>query len=95
MFSGNGRRQFDATSHFSGTESGMFKNLATVVGLMAGLSACIPYGYNGYDSTGYGYNQPAYSSQPAYSGSSYNAPVYAPYSRTPFSYGAGYNGYRF
>jgi hypothetical protein len=89
MFSGNGRRQFDATSYFSGTESGMFKNLAIVVGLMAGLSACIPYGYNGYDSTGYGYNQPAYN------GYSYNTPVYAPYSRTPFSYGAGYNGYHY
>ena len=89
MFSGNGRRQFDATSHFSGTESGMFKNLAIVSGLVAGLSACTPYGYNGYDSTGYGYNQPAYN------GYSYNTPVYAPYSRTPFSYGAAYNGYRY
>jgi hypothetical protein len=39
----------------------MLKNLAIVVGLVAGLSACIPYGYNGYDSTGYGYNQPAYN----------------------------------
>jgi hypothetical protein len=67
----------------------MFKNLATVVGLMAGLSACIPYGYNGYDSTGYGYNQPAYN------GYSSNTPAYTPYSRTPFSYGAGYNGYRY
>ena len=62
----------------------MLKNLAIVIGLMAGVSACIPYGYNGYDSTRYGYNQPAYG------GSSY-----APYSRTPFSYGAGYNGYRY
>jgi hypothetical protein len=67
----------------------MLKNLAIVTGLLAGLSACIPYGYNGYDSTRYGYNQPAYS------GSSYNASGYAPYSRTPFSYGAGYNGYRY
>jgi hypothetical protein len=63
----------------------MLKNLAIVIGLTAGLSACIPYGYNGYDSTGYGSNQRAYN------GSSYNAP----YSRTPFSYGAGYNGYRY
>jgi hypothetical protein len=62
----------------------MLKNLAIVVGLVAGLSACIPSGYNGYDSTGYGYNQP-----------SYNGYSYAPYSRTPFSYGAGYNGYRY
>jgi hypothetical protein len=49
-----------------------------------GLSACIPYGYNGY-----GYNRPAYN------GFSYNTPVYAPYSRTPFYYGAGYDGYRY
>ena len=67
----------------------MLKNLAIVIGLMACLSACIPYGYNGYDSTGYGQNQPAYS------GSSYNTPIYAPYNRTPFSYGGGYNGYRY
>ena len=67
------------TSHFSGTESTMLKNLAIVVGLVAGLSACIPYGYNGYGSTGNGYNQPAYS------GYSYNTPVYAPY-----SHGVGY-----
>jgi hypothetical protein len=31
----------------------------------------------------------------AYNGYSYNTPVYAPYSRTPFFYGAGYNGYRY
>jgi hypothetical protein len=72
----------------------MLKNLTIVIGLIAGLSACIPYGYNGYDS-GYGSNQPAYNqpayNQPAYNGSSYNTP----YSRTPFSYGAGYNGYRY
>lgn len=35
----------------------MFKNLAIVVGLVADVSAFIPYGYNGYDSTGYGYNE--------------------------------------
>jgi hypothetical protein len=82
---GQWRRQFDATSYFSGTESAMLKNLAIVVGLVAGLSACIPYGYNGYDSTGYGY------SQPAYNGYSYNTPVYAPY-----SHGVGYyNGYHY
>jgi hypothetical protein len=70
--------------HFSGTESVMLKNLAIVVGLVAGLSACMPYGYNGYDSTGYGY-------QPAYNGYSYDTPVYAPY-----SHGAGYyNGYHY
>jgi hypothetical protein len=89
MLLGQWRWKFDATSRFSGTESAMLKNLAIVVGLVAGLSACIPYGYNGYDSTGYGYNQPAYN------GNSYNTPAYAPYSRTPFSYGAGYNGYRY
>jgi hypothetical protein len=61
----------------------MLKNLAIVVGLVAGLSACIPYGYNGYDSTGYGYNEPASNG------------FYAPDRRTPFSYGAGYNGYRY
>src|SRR3984893_2581924 len=83
------RPQFDATSHFSGTESAMLKNLAIVVGLVAGLSACIPYGYNGYDSTGYGYNRPAYN------GYSYNTPVYAPYSRTPYYGGPSYSGYRY
>ena len=64
----------------------MPKNLAIVLGLVAGLSACIgPYGYNGYDSTGYGYNQPAYN------GYGYNTPVYAPY-----SHGVGYsNGYHY
>jgi hypothetical protein len=59
MPSGTMARQFDATRHFSGAEPEMLKNLAIVVGLVAGLSACIPSGYNGYDSTGYGYNQPA------------------------------------
>jgi hypothetical protein len=62
----------------------MLKNLAISVGLVAGLSACIPYGYNGY-----GYNRPAYN------GFTYNTPVYAPYSRTPFYYGAGYDGSRY
>ena len=33
----------------------MLKNLAIVVGLMAGLSACIPYGYNGYRYNTIGY----------------------------------------
>jgi hypothetical protein len=65
----------------------MLKNLAIVAGLVAGLSACIPSGYNGYNSTGYGYNQPAYN------GYSYTTSVYAPYSRTPY-YGPGYN-YRY
>jgi hypothetical protein len=49
----------------------MLKNLAIVIGLVAGLSACVgPYGYNGYGNTGYGYNGPAYY------GDSYNTPVY-------------------
>jgi hypothetical protein len=59
----------------------MLKNLAIVLGLVAGLSACMgSYGYNGYGGTGYGYNKPAYY------GYGYNTPVY---------YGAGYNGYRY
>jgi hypothetical protein len=54
----------------------MLKNLAIVVGLVAGLSACMgPYGYSGY-GTGYGYNRPAnygygYST-PVYYGGSYD-----------------------
>ena len=67
----------------------MLKNLAIVVGLVAGLSACIPYGYNRYDSTGYGYNPPAYN------GYGYNTPVYVPYSRTPYYGGSSYSGYRY
>jgi hypothetical protein len=60
----------------------MFKTLAIVVGLVAGLSACVgPYGYNGYGNTGYGY-----SDRPAYYGYGYNTPVY---------YGGSYNGYRY
>ena len=56
----------------------MFKNLAIVLGLVAGLSACMgPYGYNGY-GTGYGYNRPANY------GYGYNTPVY---------YGGGYGRY--
>jgi hypothetical protein len=52
-------------------ESPMLKNLAIVLGLVAGLSACVgPYGYNGYGGAGYGYNQPAYY------GYGYNSPVY-------------------
>ena len=54
----------------------MLKNLATVAGLVAGLSACIPSGYNDYDSIGYGYNRSSYS------GYSYDTPVYVPYSHT-------------
>jgi hypothetical protein len=65
----------------SGTESPMLKKLTIVVGLVAGLSACVgPYGYNGYGNTGYGYNKPAYY------GYGYN---------TPFYYGTGYNGYHY
>jgi len=49
----------------------MLKNLAIVLGLVVGLSACVaPYGYNGYGNTGYGYNQPAYY------GYGYNTPLY-------------------
>jgi hypothetical protein len=49
----------------------MLKNLAIVLGLVAGLSACVgPYGYGGYGNIGYGYNEPAYY------GYSYNTPVY-------------------
>ena len=63
----------------------MLKNLAIVVGLAAGVSACISSGYNGHDSSGYGYNQPAYN------GYSYDTPGYAPY-----SHGVGYsNGYHY
>ena len=35
----------------------MLKNLAMVLGLVAGLTACMgPYGYSGYGNTGYGYS---------------------------------------
>jgi hypothetical protein len=55
----------------------MLKNVAIVLGLVAGLSACMgPYDYNGYGNPGYGY------SRPAYYGYGYNTPVY---------YGAGYS----
>jgi hypothetical protein len=58
----------------------MFKTLAAVLALVAGLSACGgPYGYNGYANTGYGYTRPAYY------GYGYNTPVY---------YGGSY-GYRY
>jgi hypothetical protein len=60
----------------------MLKTLAIVLGLVAGLSACMgPYGYNGYGA-GYGYNRPANygygysSSTPANYGYGYNTPVY-------------------
>ena len=59
----------------------MLKNFVIVLGLVAGLSACVgPYGYDGYGQTGYGYNKPAYY------GYGYNTPAY---------YGYGYNGYRY
>ena len=59
----------------------MLKNLAIVIGLVAGLSACVgPYGYNGYGNTGYGYNgygNTGYGyNGPAYYGDGYNTPVY-------------------
>jgi hypothetical protein len=55
----------------------MLKNLVIVLGLVAGLSACMgPYGYDGYDNTGGGYNGPAYYgygyNTPAYYGSRYS-----------------------
>jgi hypothetical protein len=59
----------------------MLKNLAIVLGLVAGLSACMgPYGYSGYGA-GYGYNRPAnygygYNSTPANYGYGYNTPIY-------------------
>jgi hypothetical protein len=35
----------------------MLKTLAIVLGLVAGLTACMgPYGYNGYGNTGHGYS---------------------------------------
>jgi hypothetical protein len=35
----------------------MLKNLAMVLGLVAGLTACMgPYGSSGYGNTGYGYS---------------------------------------
>jgi hypothetical protein len=35
----------------------MLRNLAMVLGLVAGLTACAgPYGYSGYGNTGYGYS---------------------------------------
>ncbi len=54
----------------------MLKKLAIVLGLVAGLSACVgPYG-----DTGYGYNQPAFygygSNTPVYYGPGY---YYAPH----------------
>jgi hypothetical protein len=58
----------------------MLKNLAIVLGLVAGLSACMgPYGYSGYGA-GYGYNRPGnygygYST-PANYGYGYNTPIY-------------------
>jgi hypothetical protein len=51
----------------------MLKTLAIVVGLVAGLSACVgPYGYNGYGYNGYGYSRPAYYGY----GYGYNTAVY-------------------
>jgi hypothetical protein len=38
-------------------ESPMLKNMMIVLGLVAGLTACMsPYGYSGYGNTGYGYD---------------------------------------
>jgi len=53
----------------------MLKNLAIVLGLLAGLSACTaPYGYPGYGNPGYGYAEPAYygyGNGPVYYGPTY------------------------
>jgi hypothetical protein len=53
----------------------MLKNLAIVLGLLAGLSACAaPYGYPGYGNPGYGYAEPAYygyGNGPVYYGPTY------------------------
>jgi len=69
----------DVTNHLAERSSAMLKNLAIVVGLVAGLSACMgPYGYNGYNDTGYSYSRPAYYGY-GYNGYGYN----------------GYNGYRY
>ncbi len=64
----------------------MLKNLAIVLGLVVGLSACVaPYGYNGYGYNGYGntgYGNTGYGNtgygynQPAYYGYGYNTPLY-------------------
>ena len=64
----------------------MLKNLAIVLGLAAGLSACMgPYGYSGYGA-GYGYNRPANY------GYGYNTPANYGYGyNTPANYGYGYN----
>jgi hypothetical protein len=69
----------------------MLKTLVIVVGLVAGLSACMgPYGDNGYGYNGYGnsgYSNAGFGyNRPAYYGYGYNTPVY---------YGGGYNGYRY
>jgi hypothetical protein len=54
----------------------MLKNVAIILGLVVGLSACMgPYGYNGYGQTEYGYYRPAYYGYdidtPVYYGRSY------------------------
>ena len=52
----------------------MLKKLVIVLGLVAGLSACV----GPYDNTGYGYNEPAYygysSNTPVYYGPGYYPP---------------------
>ena len=67
----------------------MLKNLAIVLGLVVGLSACMgPYGYNGY-GTGYGYNRPANYGYGA--GYGYNSPANYGYGyNTPVYYGGSY-----
>ena len=52
----------------------MLKKLVIVLGLVAGLSACV----GPYDNTGYGYNEPTYygyrSNTPVYYGPGYYPP---------------------
>ena len=57
----------------------MLKNLAIVLGLVAGLSACMgPYGYNGYSGSGYGRSTPVY----------YGGSYYSDTPNEPTQYGA-------
>ena len=63
----------------------MLKNLAMVLGLVAGLTACTgPYGYSGYGNTGYGYNRNDNAGDAGYGYGRYNDAGDAGY---------GYNAY--
>ena len=63
----------------------MVKNLAMVLGLVVGLSACADpyYGYHGSGSDGYGYHGSGFGGS-GYNGFGYNGYGY---------HGPGYNGY--